>query len=316
MVTNFLHLIPIIKKIRTSLIKFRFLDYSRLKLFHNITALAMLLIIFHVLMAAPTSENNYRLAMVGSWGAISILVYAYHKLVRYFWRKSQALNLSEVKSISPDVLYLIARPNKYLPKHRAGQFGYFRLLSPACGIEEHPFTIASDPESKTLDIMIKILGDYTLKLKNLPAETKMLFDGPYGLFTPKLNAHQYLFIAGGIGITPFLAIIREWSNSKISKPVTLIWSVRRNEDLVDDGLFERVAEEHKYFNYVKVLTRDENVPSRHIDLELLTEVFPENDLNDIQAYLCGPESLQKDVSRLLKKLGLRRKQIHYESFGY
>jgi len=79
-------------------------------------------------------------------------------------------------------------------EHRAGQFAFFRLLSPVCGLKEHPFTISSPPGSATLNITVKTLGDYSAALPAAAAGAKLLCDRPYGRFTPARGAGPHLFV--------------------------------------------------------------------------------------------------------------------------
>jgi len=79
MVGNPLHRIAAMAALRDFGVRRLGLDYSRLKLFHNLTAPALALVTAHVLMASPTAETKARLGLMGAWGAAALLVHFYHK---------------------------------------------------------------------------------------------------------------------------------------------------------------------------------------------------------------------------------------------
>jgi len=288
-------------------------DYSRLKLFHNVTAPAMALVTVHVLMAAPTAETRARLGLMAGWGGLSLLLWCGHKFVRVVLRYRRCFLVQSVRRLNDTTVALgAARPDGSLLRHRAGQFAFFRVLAACCGRAEHPFTISSPPGAKTLGITVKALGDYSAALAAVPVGAKLLCDGPYGRFTPERDARPYLFVAGGIGITPFLSILRKWDGAGFAEPVTLIWSARTRADLIDGATFEALAERHAAFNYVPVLTREQD---KRVDRELLAAHVDPASVARIAAYVCGPDALRRTVTRCLRELGVANRAIFYESFA-
>ena len=141
----------------------------------------------------------------------------------------------------------------------------------------------------------------------------MLFDGPYGRFWPRPETERLLCLAGGIGITPFLSIAGEWEHSGVPCPATLIWSVRTREELIDEGLFERVASRHELFTCVPVIT---GLPGAgRIDSRLLSAHLDSSALCGTAVYICGPDAMRRALSGMLRTLGIPRSAIHYEDFS-
>jgi predicted ferric reductase len=317
MVGGPLQRIPAFARLRSAGVRRPALDYRRLKAFHNLTGVAMILAMIHVLMALPTAETNLRLAIMAGWGGIGILAWIYHKAVRVLLCLRNAYAVTRVESLGDGITRLTATPRhgqagkRFLP----GQFGYFRILSKSCGTEEHPFTIASPPNERQLSIVAKALGDYSAALAQVAPGARLLFDGPYGRFTPELNAAPYLFIAGGIGITPFLSIVADWARREITQPVSLVWSVRYCRDLVDGGLFEGLARGQDLFTYTPVITREDGGTARRMDRELLAPIVRRRTPERLQVYVCGPAALLKAVLGSMQDIGVSRRQVHYESFG-
>ncbi|MBD3315631.1 MAG: hypothetical protein GF344_07585 [Chitinivibrionales bacterium] len=292
------------------------LDYSLLKLFHNATSVAALLVTVHVLMASSTREDPLRIALMGGWAGVAGLMYLHHKAVRPFlaWRKGW--RVTAVIPLTEAIVELrMRRPGKPVGR-RPGQFGYFRILSRDCGSEEHPFTISSAPENDELRITVKNLGDYSATLKHVCVGTKVMMDGPYGIFTPPVQPRPLLFIAGGIGITPFMSMVASWRHHTLERPCTLIWSVRTAEELVRRELFDTTAKERAMFSFVPVVTRSvqPGFPYRRIDKRLLESHSPPALRKQMLVYLCGPESMQAAAAKYLKELGVPSGNIHREAF--
>jgi predicted ferric reductase len=290
-------------------------DYSRLKFVHNFLSVAAGLMAAHVLMASSTKENTNRIALIWTYGLTGIACYVYHKVIRPIVLWSRGLRLREVRSLTDTIVELsIAPVPQSFANARPGQFGYLRLLSSRCGLEEHPFTISSPPHSETVTMTIKDMGNYSHSLAKVGPGTRVLLDGPYGIFTPHICAGQQLFIAGGIGITPFLSIVRDMDKRKSLYRVTLVWSVRTDKDFVHEDTLREIAFRNKGFRYVPVVTAGEQ--GHHVDREQLYSLFEPEDFFKMQVFFCGPDSMRRALHSLLRKSGLPRGAFHFERFSF
>jgi predicted ferric reductase len=317
MVTTVLQKLDPFKKIRTfSISKLKF-DYSYLKLFHNFSTVAAFFIAIHVFLASSTQESVARMVVMASWAFIGMALFVYNKVIKTILAYRKSYFVSAVKEITPDITELqIKRSLNSTYKYREGQFGYFRILSPACGKEEHPFTISSPPCSDYLSITVKNLGDYTSKLKNVAVGSKMLFDGPYGKFTP-CQTDQNVFIAGGIGITPFLSILREWDYRGIKVPVTLVWSCRTSDEMFYLDYFLELQKKNPSFVFIPVVSRRNGAEAvKRIDKLLLQTVINDSIRKEVRVYLCGPEPLRLSVVKDLKTMGVKSGNVHFEKFSF
>ncbi|MCX7934332.1 MAG: ferric reductase-like transmembrane domain-containing protein, partial [Planctomycetota bacterium] len=118
--------------------------------------------------------------------------------------------------------------------HLPGQFAFFSLRAPGFPAEEHPFTIASAPTPDGgIEIAAKALGDYTKRLPEVQAGWQAVVDGPYGRFSYLVdNPAALLFIAGGVGITPIMSMLRYWRAQGDNRPAMLIYGNRRIETIL------------------------------------------------------------------------------------
>ncbi|MBN2038342.1 MAG: hypothetical protein JW768_16495, partial [Chitinispirillaceae bacterium] len=255
MVTGMLHRIPFFARTRAVILRRYKIDYSGLKLFHNVTALAALFVVVHVNLAYSTLETVPRLAVINTWSAVAVGAYLYHTMVRVAVNRGRAGTITRVTPLSRDIVEVrFSDAKRVLRRHRAGQFGYFRIIDKAVGFEEHPFTISSSPASLEGSITVKNLGDYTAQLTKVRPGAQLVVDGPYGMFTPRQDGRPHVFIAGGIGITPFLSIVPYWDAQGIAQPTVLVWSCRSEQDMVHRDYFESCAKRHDLFTFFPVVT--------------------------------------------------------------
>lgn len=155
--------------------------------------------------------------------AMGVLAYA-HSLVPRSWRRGRIYEVSHIAS-SGNATSITLRP-KFRPiRYRAGQFAFFTFEEPGL-TEAHPYTISSGPrEDGTLRISVAALGDHTERLaSNACVGMNARVQGPYGRFAPPRGNAAQVWIAGGIGITPFLAWLDELPED--GPAIDLIYSFR------------------------------------------------------------------------------------------
>ena len=138
--------------------------------------------------------------------------------------------VSNVRQIN-NVLEIKLLPASKGLQAKSGQFAFVRFLSPSLK-EVHPFTISNKvQENGEIRFSIKTLGDFTKKLvAEIKPETEAIITGPFGKFNLTLDSQPQIWVAGGIGITPFLAFINDSNISKIG-PTTLYYCVREADEV-------------------------------------------------------------------------------------
>jgi predicted ferric reductase len=188
-----------------------------------------------------------------------------------------------------------------------GQFAFFRFNGEKVGKEEHPFSISSNPADKFLRITVKYLGDFTAQLKQLEVGAKVIVDGPYGKFSYK-NAHyeKQIWIAGGIGITPFLSMFPDIRDDKYT--VDLVYVLARESEAINLPEMLLHAKEHPNF---RVATFDSSKQGR-ITAEIIRNYH--GDLGDTSIFLCGPPAMMKSMREQFVALGVATSDIHSEEF--
>lgn len=191
-------------------------------------------------------------------------------------------------------------------EHDAGQFAFFSFEG-FSGSESHPFTIASAPEDKELRIVVRSNGDFTDELvEKVEVGAKVRVEGPYGHLTRRhVGVGNQVWIAGGIGITPFLSLARTVSAAK----ARLIWSVRSHDEAFSNDELAELARDHEAFEYELWTSGEQG----HLSVAGAggVEAF-----RDREVVICGPASLRDGLTSQLEKAGVRSGRIHSEEFDF
>lgn len=208
----------------------------------------------------------------------------------------------------------------------AGQFLTLRTKGTLGWGEPHPFTITAPPSSANLAVTVKASGDFSRALGSTATGTKVLCEGPYGLFhpAPPVGGGRALLVAGGIGVTPYLCALREAA----AKPVPgtswlLIWALRTREDAVALDELRRLAASID-LKIVLVLSRETvpsatdgpvSVESGHVTADLLRRHAGADFTGT--AHLCGPPPMEKAaLAALTEGCGIARGEVRGERFSW
>jgi predicted ferric reductase len=189
--------------------------------------------------------------------------------------------------------------------HRAGQFA-FVTFDPKEG--PHPFTITSDWRGDgRLSFHIKGLGDYTRTLpQRLKPGDSVQLEGPYGQFQFESAKTRQVWIAGGIGIAPFLARLKALDGRPDGKPIDLFYSTSMPDKTFIARLQALAAQARVRLH---VLVAD--VHGR-LDAGQLTAALPQ--WREADFWFCGPAGFGRTLRAGLRAAGMPAKDFHQELF--
>jgi ferredoxin-NADP reductase len=206
-----------------------------------------------------------------------------------------------------------------------GQFADLTLIDPPENDAEgsrRTFSIASAPHEERLMFATR-MRDTAFKrvLRTLPLGTDLQLEGPFGMMTlDKAESRPTVFLAGGIGITPFRSMILEASKQKWPRPLWLFYSNRRPEDgpfLAELGEIQKNNPNYKLIATITEPERSQNWTGEtgYINIAMLAKYLGE--LMSAIYYTAGPPAMVAAMVEMLGKGGVPMSQIRSEEFsGY
>ncbi|MDN0081823.1 ferric reductase-like transmembrane domain-containing protein [Crenobacter sp. SG2305] len=243
-------------------------------------------------------------ALIGSWGALVSLSGRIGYSRRFTGKVSRVVRNGDILEVQLSV------PS--WRGHRSGQFAFFTVDRREGA---HPFTLASaDRGDGLLTFQIKALGDFTRRLgAQLQVGQRIEVEGPYGRFVNgRIDASRpQLWIAGGVGVTPFLAWLEALQQSEQPVPeVTLCYCVRNRRDAVFADRLRALCAPLPSIRLV-IHASAETGP---LDVATLGN-FKAADGKGPEVWCCGPQGLASHVRQSLANLGLPPVQFHQEAFA-
>ncbi len=202
---------------------------------------------------------------------------------------------------------------------QAGQFYMLRILTAKQWWRPHPFSISAAPNTDFMRFTIGNRGDDTAALQNIKPGTRVLVEGPYGVFTEERRVREkVVLIASGIGIPP----VRALAESMAARPgdITIIYRVRNEQDapLLDE--VREIARRRGFQLHVLAGNRGNGGSwmnhdgSGMPDQARLTIMAPW--ISDSDVYVCGPEAWTKLVTKSALRAGTPEERIHAEEYSW
>ena len=207
--------------------------YNLWKFTHKFLGFAFFLAALHIyLIPSDTSQNiPLRLYMLGIVG-LGLLSFSYKTLLGSFFIKQFECVVSEVHVLSERIVEIILTPVAGTLSYTPGQFGFLSFKNSQMSSESHPFSFTSTNDKQYISVLIKKLGDYTEKINEIPIGSQAWIEGPYGNFSFKTSRYKnQVWIAGGIGITPFMSMARSLKPTD-HYTIDLYYCVRNPEEAV------------------------------------------------------------------------------------
>lgn len=225
---------------------------------------------------------------------------------------TKTIKILAIENVTHDVKrFILEKPKGY--KYIPGQATDVAINMPKWKEKTHPFTFTSLNEDEVLEFTIK---GYPLKkypnhkgmteaLHKLKVGDELLIDDPWGTINYKGPG---VFIAGGAGITPFIAILRQLNKDGKLKGNKFIFSNKTKKDVI---LEKEIREIFKPGDLILTLTREkaEGYEEGRIDFRFLKK-----HLEDFHQhfYICGPKEMVEDLKKNLKKLGVKTDSVVFE----
>ena len=208
--------------------------------------------------------------------------------------------------------------------YRPGQYVSYQLdalaLPDPRGPNRH-FTISSSPTEKGIVMFTtKMRGSgFKETLRSAPLRYELSMGTPAGRFViPEGETRQYVFIAAGIGVTPFRSILRHAADSNNSINVLMLYFNHAAADIVFRQELEGIASQIPTFSLIHILSEPERNwtgERGRLDERLLRKYI--SDINHFLYWISGPPPLVQAYKGLLKEIGVADEAVRTDSFtGY
>jgi predicted ferric reductase len=197
----------------------------------------------------------------------------------------------------------LERPLEFAP----GQLAFIGVDDDAVGRELHPFSITSAPGEHELRMVVKAIGDFTTGLRDVVPGSMVRVEGPYGGFWRGGRAYRrQVWIAGGIGVTPFLSIARSLRSDAYD--IDFFYCTEDADTAVFlDELYE-IADRHPRLRVIPI-------PADTMGFLSAADVRAvSGDLSRSHVFMCGPPAMIDALTTQFDAQGLDRERVHYEDF--
>lgn len=216
---------------------------------------------------------------------------------------------------------------------KPGQYASIRVFKDGAWSAPHPFTLSSSPKDETLRMTIKRSGEFTSSIPDIEPGTPIQCAGPFGQFCKDIGtSKEIVMIAGGVGITPFLSVLRHFQETRADNAVTLFWANKGPNDafaakeleeftkslnLHVIHVFSRVAPEDQAALTAPAF--DDRRPGKisHEYGRLTQDIFLRHiSSTNASFYLCGPPPMQQAVLEVLSSFGVDPGRVDKEAFVF
>ena len=290
---------------------------------------------FHVFLTPGTKAVSAPLTLyLGTVGAVAIMAFGYRSLFGDVLIRRREYRISAVRPLDPYVEEItmspLGKPLDFIP----GQFVFVTFYSDTFNAQFHPFSVTPEGESaiisvrpgdvrnqfhpfsitsgvgeRELRVAVKAVGDYTTAMRRLEPGAAARVEGPYGSFSyVKMGSTRQIWIAGGIGITPFLSMARSLDPDRYE--VDLFYGAKTLDasHFLDELLM--LSERKRSLRVI---------PFPEDKLGVLTADYVEGtskELTGKDILICGPPVMIDALSEQFLRKGVPASKIHFEKFGF
>ena len=289
----------------------RKISYSRWRNPHKVMALVYILVIGHFMNAPGIfferfSASGILLILAALVGFVALIYTAFGMNKR----TAQHYTIEAVNALER-ATEVVLKPVGEMMKFKPGQFAFVEIQGKGWS-EPHPFTISSAPGEDRLRFTMKVLGDWTRKVREeLQPGGEVIVRGPYGRFdASKTEGKKQVWIAGGIGLTPFLSKLRAL-DADDDRDIHFAYAARNKEEAIFLEELRTIAAERDNLTLYYFFSEDGDFAR----VDAAKERLP-GALTDYEYFICGPKPMVEGLMKDLKKEGVKRKAMHVEAFEF
>lgn len=288
--------------------------YHKWKFTHEFLGLIFLFAVLHIFLVRGSASRDDIFSgyyvYAGVVSAIGLFAFSYSLFLKNRMIKNAVYQVESIAN-RKDIFEITIIPEHKPISYQSGQFVFVRFYNQKLSKEAHPFSIASKSNDYRMKIIVKKLGDYTDKMEHLRPGDKVSVEGPYGRFHFRnYNNENQVWIAAGIGITPFIGMAEDLENENIKSNVNLYYTAKDDNEFVGYELFETIASRMKKFKFI---------PWNSANKGRITVDYIVKNLGDIknrQFLICGSAQFKESIINGLVQAGVKKSMIHEEAFDF
>jgi predicted ferric reductase len=272
---------------------------------------------YHVFTTRGALDGSRALSLyMVSLATLGIAAYLYRSVLGSLLVRRSKYRVAAVNRLDEFVTEVVMEPREAPLLYAPGQFLFVNFrepfseqFRPFARNQFHPFSITSAPSEQRLRITVKAVGDYTRALRTLERGAEAVVEGPYGAFSSRdVPNDRQIWIAGGIGVTPFLSMARSLNGD--APAVDLYYCVEHEPEAHFVDELRSIARERENFRVV-VVPRDRD---GFLTAERLAVETP--DLESADVLICGPPEMIVSLRSQLRAGGVPAERIHAEEFSF
>jgi predicted ferric reductase len=249
---------------------------------------------------------------------IGLLLYV--RIVKPLFMLRRPYRVTEVRKERGDTSTLVMQPDGHPGfRFRPGQFGWLTLLGRPFKITAHPFSFSSSAAAADgrVEMTIRNLGDFTSKIHRVPVGRRVYIDGPYGAFTIGNPADMHALIAGGVGVTPMMCMIRTLADQGDKRPVVLLYGVQDWDSITFREELEALKARLN-LTIVYVLAKPPagwTGEQGFINAEVFKRHLPPP-YADHEYFICGPGVMMDAIEKALGEMHVPMSKYHSERYSF
>jgi predicted ferric reductase len=283
--------------------------YERWRMLHRTTGLFVAAGFVHgVLDATP-----FHRAPILRWtyvviGAVGLAFYAFREVLARHFAALHDYEIDAVRPLGDEIVEISLRPLGRRFEFVPGQWAMLYVEGKS-GWHRHPFTISSAPHELLVRVSVKALGDDTARAHLAEPGMPAVLGGPHGRFDHRRGGPRQLWIAGGVGVTPFLSWVRAADHDGLPPKVDFFYSNSGAPPFADE--LQAAAIRHRSLRLHLINTRAEG----HLSSQRVLQSV-DGDLRKLTVFMCGPTAMLRDFQRQLRAAGIPGGRIHREYFDW
>lgn len=298
------------------------IEYTQWRIWHGFLAAAAVgLGLVHAVLVGYYINTPAKQVLWVGYGLFWVGLLMWVRVIKPLILLRRPYVLEEVRPERGSAWTLVMRPDGHRGfRFQPGQFAWITAGSSPFADAEHPFSISSSAEDpQRLSMTIKALGDFTRTVKDLKPGQRVYLDGAFGAFSVDRHPHArgFVFIAGGIGITPMMSMLSTLADRGDRRPLWLLYANRDWESVTFREQLEALKQrlDLRVIHFLETPPADWQGETGFINAEKLARLLPpERTQNMYEMFICGPKPMMDAVEKALVEIKVPMGDFHSERF--